>query len=117
MKKITIIFRHSPYGTTASREGLDFALLSASFEQQVSVIFIGEALLHLLPNQQPLLSGSKNYTATFKAMPIYDIDTILVCQQSLSELGLQADELTLGEVVSTEVIANNIDAADEVLVF
>ncbi|MBR9727150.1 sulfurtransferase complex subunit TusC [Shewanella intestini] len=118
MKKISILFRHSPYGNAASREGLDLALLSASFEQEVSVIFIGEGLLNLLPNQQPQLSGVKDYIATFKAMPLYDIESVLVCEQSLAQLGIGINELSLDcESASAALISHHLTLSDEVLVF
>ena len=43
MKKLAIIFRRAPHGSASGREGLDLALLSASFEQEVSLIFTAEA--------------------------------------------------------------------------
>ncbi|MGL4834236.1 MAG: DsrE family protein, partial [Shewanella sp.] len=48
MKKICILFRSAPHGTTKGREGLDLALLSASFEQEVSLLFVDEGILHLV---------------------------------------------------------------------
>jgi sulfur relay (sulfurtransferase) complex TusBCD TusD component (DsrE family) len=66
MKKLTIVFRKSPLGTTSGREGLDFAMLSASFEQEVSLVFINDAVLHLLPSQAPELTGSKDYIAALQ---------------------------------------------------
>jgi tRNA 2-thiouridine synthesizing protein C len=50
MKKLTIVFRKSPLGTTSGREGLDFAMLSASFEQEVSLVFINDAVKTILPH-------------------------------------------------------------------
>ncbi|NKF50598.1 sulfurtransferase complex subunit TusC [Shewanella sp. WXL01] len=118
MKKIAIVFRRSPFGNTSSREGLDLSLLSASFEQQVTVIFVAEGLLNLLSDQQPELSGSKDYIATFKAMPIYDIETILVCETSLTQLNLTSEALQVAhQVASNKQISQALTEADEVLVF
>jgi tRNA 2-thiouridine synthesizing protein C len=118
MKKISIVFRHSPYGTTKTREGIDFALLSASFEQQVSLIFCDEAVLHLLPNQQAELAGSKDYVSVFKAFELYEIETILACKQSLVALGIKQQELAIDvQVAEADAISKALVHADEVLVF
>ena len=118
MKSLAIIFRHSPYGTTNTREGLDFAMLSASFEQQVSLIFTNEAILHLIANQQPEMAGSKDYVSAFKALSLYDIDTVLVCEESMRAYSLTPQDFTIDvQVVPAAVITTTIQNADEVLVF
>lgn len=118
MKQICVIFRHSPLGNSSSREGLDFALLSASFEQQVSVIFTDEAVLHLLSQQQPELVGSKDYLSTFKALSLYDIETVLVCKQSAIQFGLQQDDFHFeAQLASTAEIKQLIAQSHEVVVY
>ncbi|MBB1270547.1 sulfurtransferase complex subunit TusC [Shewanella sp. SR44-3] len=118
MKQICIIFRKSPLGTSSGREGLDFALLSASFEQQVSLVFMQDAVLHLLPSQIPELTGSKDYIAALKALSLYDIETVLVCQDSLSNLGLTIDKLAIdAQPASFDDIKALINTADEVMVY
>lgn len=118
MKQICVIFRHSPIGNSASREGLDFALLSASFEQQVCVVFSDEAVLHLVKNQQPELVGSKDYLSTFKALNLYDIETVLVCQESAKQFGLKQDDFNFeAELASTTDIQQLLAQSDEVVVY
>lgn len=118
MKSLVIIFRHAPLGTTSAREGLDFAMLSASFEQQVSLVFTNEAVLHLLAGQTPENAGSKDYISAFKALSLYDIDTVLVCAQSMSSLGLTANDLNItANIVQPTTITQTLQTADEVLVF
>lgn len=118
MKKICILFRHSPYGSSSNREAIDFALLSASFEQQVSLVFCNEALLHLLPNQHPEQIGSKDYVSVFKAFDLYEIETVLACEESMHQLELTAQDLAIdADVVNAQTIAEQLQSADEVLVF
>ncbi|MGL4936333.1 sulfurtransferase complex subunit TusC [Shewanella sp.] len=118
MKKICILFRSAPHGTTKGREGLDLALLSASFEQEVSLLFVDEGILHLVKDQQPELIGAKDYIATFKALPLYDIDVVLICKQSLADYGLTPGLLTIPvTAVNDDSIAAHIKSVDEVIVF
>lgn len=118
MKKLCIVFRSPPHGTTQGREALDLALLSASFEQQVSLVFVDEGVLHLVRDQQPELLGGKDYLATLKALPLYDIDTVLVCKQSLADFGLSHGLLAIAvSVANDEAISAHLNHVDEVLVF
>ncbi|MEI6858991.1 MAG: sulfurtransferase complex subunit TusC [Shewanella sp.] len=118
MKKLTIIFRRAPHGTPHGREALDLALLSASFEQEVSLIFVDEGVLHLISEQQPEIAGLKDYIATFGALELYDIETVLACQSSLERFGLANNKLTISvERVTSTKIADQLQIADEVLVF
>lgn len=118
MKKLTIVFRRAPHGTPHGREALDLALLSASFEQEVSLIFVDEGVLNLVKAQHPELVGAKDFIATFGALPLYDVDTVLACEVSLLEYGLSNTELTmnLNKVTQAEIKQHLADA-DEVLVF
>lgn len=118
MKKITVVFKTAPHGHANGREALDFALLSASFEQEVSLVFTDEGVLNLLTGQQPELIGGKDYIATFKALPMYDVEQVYVCKQSLAEFGMSRSALNIPvEVLSTEQIAALLNSTDEVLVF
>ncbi|QYK03073.1 sulfurtransferase complex subunit TusC [Shewanella psychrotolerans] len=118
MKTITIIFRHSPHGKANSREALDFALLSASFEQIVSVIFVDDGVLNLLPNQMPSKIGCRDFISTFKALSLYDIEDVFVCETSLVSMGLTTQDCFIDvEALSNEQIKQRLKKADEVLVY
>ncbi|MFV7772558.1 sulfurtransferase complex subunit TusC [Shewanella marisflavi] len=118
MKKITLIFRHAPHGSAKAREGLDFALLSASFEQEVSIIFADEGVLNLLPGQTPEVIGAKDFVAAFKALPLYDIEQVYACQQSLQDYSLTEEDAAFPvETKTPEQIATLLAQADEVFVY
>ncbi|WP_076411637.1 sulfurtransferase complex subunit TusC [Shewanella sp. UCD-KL12] len=118
MKKLTIIFRRPPHSSPHGREALDLALLSASFEQEVSLIFVDEGVLHLVSSQSPETAGAKDYIATFGALALYDIETVLACSTSLTRFGLMDEALTI-EVskVVPQSITEHLKLSDEVLVF
>lgn len=118
MKKICIVFRHAPHGTPCGREALDLSLLSASFEQQVSLIFTGEGILNLLNNQDPERIKSKDYISTFKALSLYDIDRVYVDIDSLNELTITKDQLIIDvNYIKANEVTNQLQLADEVIVF
>ncbi|RLV58668.1 sulfurtransferase complex subunit TusC [Parashewanella curva] len=118
MKKLTVIFSSNPANNADGREGLDLTMLSASFDQNVTVIFVAQGVFNLLKHQQPEANGGKDYISTFKALPLYDVEDIFVCSDSLSELGLSSDDLIMDVAnLNKSDIANLIDTADEVLVY
>ena len=119
MKTLCIIFKTAPHGNPNGREALDLALLSASFDQKVILIFSDEGVLNLVENQNPELIKAKDYIATFKALPLYEIDDIFVCQQSLLEFGLSKNTLNINEaqIADQQCIQTQLKLADEVLVF
>ena len=118
MKQLTIIFRTNPAYNSKGREALDLAMLSASFEQIVKLIFIDEGVFNLVKGQAPELFGGKDYVSTFKALPLYDIEDIYVCEKALSQNLIEKSELVIeATIVTTNRIQKLINEADEVLVF
>lgn len=81
-------------------------------------MFVDEGVLHLIKDQQPELIGAKDYISTFKALPLYDIESVFVCKQSLADYGLSHGLLSVPvTVVNDEAIAAHLKQVDEVLVF
>ncbi|MBM7074520.1 sulfurtransferase complex subunit TusC [Shewanella sp. 202IG2-18] len=118
MKQLTIIFRSSPAYNCKGREALDLAMLSASFDQHVKLIFLDEGVFNLLKGQSPELLGGKDYLSTLKALPLYDIDDVYVCEHSLSVNLLEKNELFIDCILVTQQrIRTLINEADEVLIF
>ncbi|MCL1072981.1 sulfurtransferase complex subunit TusC [Shewanella dokdonensis] len=118
MKAIAIIFRQGPHGNAAGREALDLALMAATYEQQVHLIFIDEGVLNLLGNQQPELIGCKDYIATFKALDLYEVASVVVSETSLNHLQLDAATLVYpATLVDDNHIRQLLEQVDEVLVF
>lgn len=90
------LIQHSPIGQRNSRDAIEAILAFGAYEQQVGILFIGDGVYHLLPTVQSEKAGLKSITKLLSALALYDIDQIFVCQQSLIERGITADELLLG---------------------
>ena len=91
--RMLLICRHSPYGSSLAREGLDLALAASVYELEISLLFSGEGVWQLLPEQQP--DDGRPLSKPLSALPLYDISDIAVNAQSLTERGLSADMLLL----------------------
>jgi tRNA 2-thiouridine synthesizing protein C len=77
-KRVLLIIRHSPYGNSLARASLDVALAAAAFEQPVSLLFMGEGVLQLVPEQDSVQIGMKNLARILSSLPMYDIDSVYV---------------------------------------
>ena len=90
MKRIAFIFSSAPHGSAAGREGLDALMAASAFTDDIGVFFIGDGVFQLLVNQQPNAILARDYIATFKVLPLYDIETCWVCQASLRDILAEA---------------------------
>lgn len=117
MKKVAIIFNHIPHGSTLGREGLDLSLALSDINQ-ISVFFINDGVLHLLPNQQPDKILQRDYIATFGMLELYDIDNVYICRQSLQERAMENLPRVLeGQVVDKQTLTELLNHQDTVLQF
>ncbi|QSX38903.1 sulfurtransferase complex subunit TusC [Shewanella sedimentimangrovi] len=123
MKKLCVVFRRGPHGTAHGREALDLAMLAASFDLEVSLLFCDEGVLHLLQDQNPEHIGCRDYISTFKALPFYDVEIQLVCKQSLVDYGLNKNGLNKNglsgelQILDSEAITAHLQSVDEVVVY
>ena len=94
-KRILIVCRQAPYGSSLAREAIDLALATSVFEQELALLFLGDGVLQLLKHQASNQLNLKNHGNVLSAFPLYDINALYIDQQALEERQLQADELLL----------------------
>lgn len=92
-KSQLIVIRHTPYGNSLARASLDSALAAAAFDQPVSVLFLGDGVLQLLPEQDSATIGTRNIARLIASMPLYDIETLYADQGALARLAITSDDL------------------------
>jgi tRNA 2-thiouridine synthesizing protein C len=85
---IAVLNSHSSFDLSYGKEALDVALIFGSYEQDVSLFFQGEGVRQLVNNQKAVCISSKDYLATFSALPFYDVENIYVCSASLEQRAL-----------------------------
>ncbi|MFV1982381.1 MAG: sulfurtransferase complex subunit TusC [Thiohalomonadales bacterium] len=93
IKKFMFVNRKAPHGTIYAWESLEVVLISAAFDQDVSLAFVGDGVYQLLTNQDTSELGTKNFSPTYKALGDYDINKLYVEQESLDERGLTLDDI------------------------
>ena len=92
-KKFLFFNRKAPYGTIYAWESLEVVLISAAFEQDVSLAFMDDGVYQLAKGQDTAGIGMKNFSPTYAALGDYEITKIYVEKESLEERGLTLDDL------------------------
>lgn len=117
-KKILFVMRHAPYGKSFAREGLDALLACAAFEQKVSVLFLHDGVFQLLKNQQSNLLEQKSLEKSLSALPLYDVNDVYACQQSLIDRKLCSEQLCLDvEILSNKQLGELFQQQDTIFQF
>jgi len=92
-KKFMFVNRKAPYGTIYALEALEVVLISAAFEQDVSLAFLDDGVYQLVKGQDTLGVGMKNFSPTYRALGDYEITKLYVERESLDERGLKPEDL------------------------
>ena len=93
IKKFMFVNTKAPYGTVYALESLEVVLISAAFDQDVSIAFCDDGIFQITKNQNTEASGMKNFSPAYKALGDYDINKLYVEKESLEERGLTLDNL------------------------
>ena len=94
-KSLLLLIRHSPYGSSLARASIDVALAAAAFEQAVSLLFVGDGVLQLLPDQDCGERGVRNLGRLLASLPLYDIEQIYVDAEAAARYRLDLDTAPL----------------------
>ncbi len=118
VKKFMFVNRKSPYGTIYALESLEVVLITAAFDQDVSLVFSDDGVYQIKKGQSTDGIGMKNFSPTYRALEGYDIEKLYVDKESLEERGLTEDDLIVDvEVMSRAEIGALMDEQDVVLSF
>ncbi len=117
-KKIAVVCRQPPYGNSLAREALDAAMAAAAFDQQVSLIFVGDGVWQLCRQQQPDAIGQRSFEKQLALLPLYDVDQLYADAEALTQRKLSVDELSLPvRLLDGNAIAALLKQQDVVLSF
>jgi len=118
VKKFMFVNRKAPYGTIYALESLEVVLITATFDQDVSLVFIDDGVYELVKGQQTKGIGIKNFSPSYRALEGYDIEKLYVDQASLDQRGLtEADLLVPVEVLDDRQMGELMAQQDVILSF
>jgi tRNA 2-thiouridine synthesizing protein C len=118
VKKFMFVNRKAPYGTIYALESLEVVLITATFDQDVSLVFIDDGVYELAKAQQTKGIGIKNFSPSYRALEGYDIEKLYVDQDSLTQRGLsESDLLVPVEVLDAQQMGELMAQQDVILSF
>ena len=118
VKKFMFVNRKAPYGTIYALEGLEVVLISAAFDQDVSLAFLDDGVYQLVKGQQTKGLEVKNFSPTYRALEGYDVEKLYVERESLEARGLREDQLLVPvQVVSAQEMAQLMGQQDVIIGF
>ena len=118
IKKFMFVNRKAPYGTVYALESLEVVLISAAFDQDVSLAFLDDGVYQLKKGQQTKGIETKNFSPTYRALDGYDIEKLYVEQEALEARGLTEEDLLVDvTVLSRKEMGALMEQQDVVLSF
>ena len=118
VKKFMFVNRKAPYGTVYALESLEVVLITAAFDQDVSLVFSDDGIYQIKKGQVTDGIGMKNFSPTYRALEGYDVEKLYVDKESMDERGLTADDLLVDvEIISRAEMADLMDDQDVVMSF
>ena len=118
VKKFMFLNRKAPYGTIYALEGLEVVLISAAFDQDVSLVFVDDGVYQLKKGQHTKAIDVKNFSPTYRALEGYDIEKLYVEKESLETRGMKSDDLIVPvEVMSRTQISKLMEEQDVIISF
>ena len=82
-RSLLVVVRQPPYGSSLARSSLEVALSSASFEQEIGLLFMGDGVLQLLPDQDSTAIGVRNMAKLIASFPLYDLNALFADEAAL----------------------------------
>jgi tRNA 2-thiouridine synthesizing protein C len=92
-RQFLYINRRPPHGSNYAQEGLEVALIGAAFEQDVAMAYLDDGVFQLKSDQDTSAIGTKNFSATYRALGDYDVRKVYVERESLQQRGLAESDL------------------------
>src|SRR5512140_123420 len=118
IKKFMFVNRKAPYGTIYALESLEVVLITAAFDQDVSLVFMDDGVFQLKKGQQTKGIETKNFSPTYRALEDYDVEKLYVEREPLAARGLtEADLIVDVNVLSSAELGALMDEQDVVLSF
>ena len=118
IKKVMFVNRKAPYGTVYALESLEVVLITATFDQDVSLVFLDDGVYELLKGQNTKAIGIKNFSPTYRALDGYDVEKLYVERESLEARGIDESQLLVDvEVLSSAQMGELMGEQDVVLSF
>lgn len=118
IKKFLFVNRKAPYGTIYALEALEVVMISAAFDQDVSLAFLDDGIFQIVKGQETTLIGMKNFSQTYRALEDFGVTKLYVERESMEARGIsESDIIVPAEVISVREMAELMASQDIILSF
>jgi tRNA 2-thiouridine synthesizing protein C len=118
IKKFLYVNRKAPYGTIYALESLEVVLITAAFDQDVTLAFVDDGVYQLVKGQHTKGIDVKNFSPTYRALEGYDIEKLYVEKESMEARGLkESDFIVPVKVMSVQELADLMLTQDVIMSF
>lgn len=103
-KKVMVTVRKAPHGSIYVQEGIEVMFIFATYDMDLSVVFLDDGVLALQPGQDTKGLGIKGFMASLGALVDWEVTNVYVDRQSLKERNIAEDGIiTIGKNEDTDV--------------
>ena len=116
-KSLLIISRQAPWSGPGAREALDIVLAGGAFDLPIGLLFLDDGVFQLAAKQDAKALQQKDLSANLQALPMFGVEDLYVCSNSLAERGVSPSGLSLADAqpLSAPEITALIDRYDQVI--
>jgi tRNA 2-thiouridine synthesizing protein C len=114
-RKFLFLNRTAPYGTVYALESIEVVLITAAFDQDVSLAFIEDGVWQLKRGQQTKGIETKNFSPIYRALEGYDVEKLYVERESLESRGLSEEDLIVDVTVLSSAELGSLMAEQDVV--
>ncbi|EJM79065.1 sulfurtransferase complex subunit TusC [Pseudomonas sp. GM55] len=116
-KSLLIISRQSPWSGPGAREALDIVLAGGAFDLPIGLLFLDDGVFQLAARQNARAVQQKDLSANLQALPMFGVEELFACGDSIIQRGLDPNGLSLEEtrVLAAHEITALIDRYDQVI--
>ena len=90
-KKVMVTVRKAPHGSIYVQEGIEVMFIFATYDMDLSVVFLDDGVLALQPGQDTKGLGIKGFMASLGALVDWEVTNVYVDRQSLKERNIAED--------------------------
>jgi len=118
IKKFLFVNRKAPYGTIYALEALEVVMISAAFDQDVSLAFLDDGIFQIVKGHETTFIGMKNFSQTYRALEDFGVTKLYVERESMEARGInESDFIVPAEVISVREMAELMASQDIILSF
>jgi tRNA 2-thiouridine synthesizing protein C len=103
-RNLMISVHRPPHGSIYVQEAIEVMFIFASYDINLSVVFMDDGVMALKSGQDGSEAGMKGFMASLGALVDFEVENVFVDEESLKERNISVDDLvSIGDDFDTDV--------------